>query len=134
MHKWRADHTGRTEAAPHIKSYARISQDNSSVLWWLITSANLSKAAWGGFEKKNSQLAIKSFELGVLFIPKLFNENSSTFSLSSKSSDTDSEPISLPFSVPLVPYVETDQPWIWDATHKALPDRHGNAWCPTKTF
>ena len=33
-------------------------------------SANLSKAAWGAFEKEESQLMIRSYEVGVLFTPK----------------------------------------------------------------
>ena len=38
--------------------------------WFLLTSANLSQAAWGVSEKNNSQLYIKSFEIGVLFLPQ----------------------------------------------------------------
>lgn len=33
-------------------------------------SANLSKAAWGGLEKKGTQLKIRSYEIGVLFTSK----------------------------------------------------------------
>ena len=32
-------------------------------------SCNLSKAAWGALEKKGSQLKIRSYEIGVLFLP-----------------------------------------------------------------
>jgi len=32
-------------------------------------SANLSKAAWGALEKKGAQLMIRSYEIGVLFLP-----------------------------------------------------------------
>ena len=35
-------------------------------------SSNLSKAAWGAFEKKGAQLMIRSYEIGVLFLPKFF--------------------------------------------------------------
>lgn len=34
--------------------------------WFLLTSANLSKAAWGALQKKNSQLMIRSYEVFVL--------------------------------------------------------------------
>ena len=41
--------------------------------WFLLTSANLSQAAWGTFKAEtqscSEQLTIKSFELGVLFLP-----------------------------------------------------------------
>ena len=35
-----------------------------------IGSHNLSQAAWGGYEKNNSQISISNCELGVLFGPK----------------------------------------------------------------
>ena len=38
----------------------------------IITSANLSKAAWGALEKNGSQLMIRSYEIGVLFLPQDF--------------------------------------------------------------
>ena len=34
-------------------------------------SANLSKAAWGSFEKNGTQLMIRSYEIGVLCTPSL---------------------------------------------------------------
>ena len=49
--------------------------------WFLLTSANCSKAAWGVFEKKNSQIYMKSYELGVLFHPKLVKTDVRRFSL-----------------------------------------------------
>ena len=36
------------------------------------SSANLSKAAWGALEKNGSQLMIRSYEIGVLFLPQDF--------------------------------------------------------------
>ena len=36
-----------------------------------IDSSNLSKAAWGALEKQESQLMIRSYELGVLFLPQV---------------------------------------------------------------
>ncbi|XP_027361209.1 tyrosyl-DNA phosphodiesterase 1 isoform X2 [Abrus precatorius] len=61
--KWKADHTGRS--------------------WFLLTSANLSKAAWGALQKNNTQLMIRSFELGVLFLPSLFKRHGFAFSCTS---------------------------------------------------
>ena len=37
---------------------------------FLLFSANLSKAAWGTLEKNGQQLMIRSYEIGVLFLPK----------------------------------------------------------------
>lgn len=35
-------------------------------------SANLSKAAWGALEKNNTQVMVRSYELGVLYVPSVF--------------------------------------------------------------
>uniref|UniRef100_A0A8C3DBZ3 Tyrosyl-DNA phosphodiesterase 1 n=1 Tax=Corvus moneduloides TaxID=1196302 RepID=A0A8C3DBZ3_CORMO len=72
FHKWSAEVTGRTHAIPHIKTYMRLSPDFQKIAWFLVTSANLSKAAWGALEKNGSQLMIRSYELGVLFLPSAF--------------------------------------------------------------
>jgi len=44
-------------------------------------SANLSKAAWGTLEKNAAQLMIRSYELGVLFLPQHFVSSLSGFSV-----------------------------------------------------
>lgn len=131
LHNWKSRYLVRTQASPHIKSYTRVNKDFTKASWFLLTSSNLSKAAWGSLEKKNTQLAIKSYELGVLFLPqKVFSdETKTTFNLTS--SNGDKPELVLPYSTPLVPYSETDQPWIWDIPHKSLPDRHGNMWVPS---
>lgn len=38
----------------------------------MIDSANLSKAAWGALEKNNTQMMVRSYELGVLYLPSAF--------------------------------------------------------------
>ncbi|KAG1651256.1 Tyrosyl-DNA phosphodiesterase 1 [Nymphon striatum] len=72
LHRWKSELHGRTHASPHIKSYMRVSSDDTELAWFLITSANLSKAAWGALEKNGTQLMIRSYELGVLFVPQSF--------------------------------------------------------------
>jgi len=62
LHRWKADHRQRSRASPHIKTYLRVSNDQyKQLLWFLVTSANLSKAAWGVLEKNNTQLMIRSY-------------------------------------------------------------------------
>ena len=80
LHLWRSERRGRTNACPHIKSYARFSSDFKQMAYFVLTSANLSKAAWGQLQKNGSQLAIRSFEIGVLFIPKMFVSLNQLFS------------------------------------------------------
>ncbi|BDA43991.1 Tyrosyl-DNA phosphodiesterase 1 [Coccomyxa sp. Obi] len=60
---------GRQNAMPHIKTYLRHS--GQRLAYFLLTSHNLSKAAWGALQKKNSQLYIMHYELGVLLLPSL---------------------------------------------------------------
>ena len=143
LHQWKADHVGRSNASPHIKSYVRVSpyDSNRRAAWFLLTSANLSKAAWGSLEKKSSQLALRSFELGVLFFPRTLSETSQVSRCSSDSqkikdnffhfdSNGDNR-ITLPFSYPLTRYSSDDCPWTWDSMHTDKPDRYGNVWHPS---
>jgi len=53
---------------PNIKSYTRISPDSKSISWFVLTSANLSKAAWGSINQYG--YSIENYEAGVIFIPK----------------------------------------------------------------
>lgn len=58
---------------PHIKSYGRVSPCHSFLAYFLLTSANLSKAAWGSETKTKlpgQGLRLLSYEAGVLFLPK----------------------------------------------------------------
>lgn len=48
--------------------------------WFLLTSANLSKAAWGQLQKNDSQLRILSYEMGVLFLPSKMIQVKPSFS------------------------------------------------------
>lgn len=76
--QWRAKERFRDKAMPHIKSYCRWS--DSRLYWFHLTSANLSKAAWGGFNKTakfEAPLRIMNYEAGVLFLPKFVVSSSS---------------------------------------------------------
>lgn len=64
---------------PHIKTYTRLLRSTASeplstsgceAQYLLLTSANLSKAAWGQAQKQGAQLFIRSYEAGVLLLPK----------------------------------------------------------------
>lgn len=58
---------------PHSKCYIKISSDDSAVFWVVITSANLSMAAWGRNVKRELRTysEIKNYEAGVAFFPKV---------------------------------------------------------------
>uniref|UniRef100_A0A4W4EIZ3 Tyrosyl-DNA phosphodiesterase 1 n=1 Tax=Electrophorus electricus TaxID=8005 RepID=A0A4W4EIZ3_ELEEL len=114
FHHWRAETSGRSSAMPHIKIYTRASPDFSQLAWFLVTSANLSKAAWGALEKNNTQMMVRSYELGVLYLP-------SAFVIS----------IYIYINVTLSILLSSDQPWIWNIPYTQAPDTHGNVWVPS---
>ncbi|KAM1123835.1 hypothetical protein ACFX19_005268 [Malus domestica] len=153
--KWRASHTGRCRAMPHIKTFARY--NGQELAWFLLTSANLSKAAWGALQKNNSQLMIRSYELGILFLPRktcsfgfsctsngVPSKDKSGRSETSEASrttlvtlnwqgnrntDSSSEVIKLPvpYELPPQPYTAEDVPWSWDRRYNKK-DVYGQVW------
>ena len=67
---------GRARAVPHIKTFARYARMRTgagpaTLAWVFLGSHNLSGAAWGKFEKNETQLNVLSYELGVLLAPAL---------------------------------------------------------------
>ncbi|KAI5430353.1 tyrosyl-DNA phosphodiesterase 1 [Lathyrus oleraceus] len=155
--KWKASHTGRSHAMPHIKTFARY--NNQNLAWFLLTSANLSKAAWGALQKNNSQLMIRSYELGVLFLPSLLKrgcgfsctsnvkqskdkcstqgtsemKKTKLVTLAAPTRDTthsSSEVIiqlPVPYELPPLPYSSDDVPWSWDRRYFKKDD-YGQVW------
>ena len=61
----------RAEAMPHVKTFCRFgSHGECGICFWLyIGSHNLSKSAWGEIQKGGTQLCVRSYEMGVLFLP-----------------------------------------------------------------
>jgi len=68
---WECYSRKRSKAMPHIKTYCRISSNCTEMSWFLLTSANLSKAAWGRkLKSKDQSNYIMAHEAGVLFLPQ----------------------------------------------------------------
>ncbi|XP_015676963.1 tyrosyl-DNA phosphodiesterase 1 [Protobothrops mucrosquamatus] len=131
FHKWSAETSGRSHAMPHIKTYMRVSLDFQKIAWFLVTSANLSKAAWGAFEKNGTQLMIRSYELGVLFLPSEFDLNTGYFQVKENMlSNTSVLSFPVPYDLPPEKYEKKDRPWIWNIPYIKAPDTHGNMWVP----
>ncbi|NWI51556.1 TYDP1 phosphodiesterase, partial [Calyptomena viridis] len=134
FHKWSAEVSGRTHAIPHIKTYMRLSPDFQKIAWFLVTSANLSKAAWGALEKNGSQLMIRSYELGVLFLPSAFGLDNGYFHVGGKKLPDRKDSATyfpVPYDLPPEQYGNQDQPWIWNIPYTDAPDTHGNMWVPS---
>ncbi|KAM8807191.1 tyrosyl-DNA phosphodiesterase 1 [Eudromia elegans] len=134
FHKWSAEVSGRSHAMPHIKTYMRPSPDFQKIAWFLVTSANLSKAAWGALEKNGTQLMIRSYELGVLFLPSAFGLDNGYFHVKGKLHSESKDPVTyfpVPYDLPLEQYGSKDRPWIWNIPYTNAPDTHGNMWVPS---
>ncbi|XP_068625785.1 probable tyrosyl-DNA phosphodiesterase isoform X3 [Battus philenor] len=109
LYQWRATSTHRNQAMPHIKSYTRLSPDGRSAAYFLLTSANVSKAAWGSLNKGNRALRIMSYEAGVLLLPT-FVIKKDVFPLAEGAADR----LQLPYDVPPVRYAAGMSPWVSD--------------------
>lgn len=112
MFQWKANCRSRSQAMPHIKTYARWT--DKKLFWFLLTSANLSKAAWGSFNKGNritTPLRIVNYEAGVLFLPK-FILNREYFPMGEKGQDA--SPFPALYDIPLTSYGCDDTPFLSD--------------------
>ncbi|GMF64562.1 unnamed protein product [Phytophthora lilii] len=125
-----------------MKSYARFdpSDEAAGTLdWAIVTSSNLSKAAWGTFQKNKTQFMIRSYELGVMFLPQLVKSEcpaAQLVTIGSKAAELSgveasaSHPaklLPLPYQFPMTTYnPKKDEPWVWDLVREN-PDIFGNA-------
>lgn len=111
LYQWRADCRYRSKAMPHIKTYCRWS--DKKLFWFILTSANLSKAAWGSLSKAKTSptLRISNYEAGVVFLPK-FVTNTSYFSMDDSDKSTPVFPSV--YDIPLTKYVVDDAPFLSD--------------------
>lgn len=112
MFQWKASGRFRTQSMPHIKTYARWT--DKKLFWFLLTSANLSKAAWGSFNKGNkisTPIRVANYEAGVLFLPK-FVTGGQAFPMDAPDGDVPAFP-SL-YDIPLTPFGCDDTPFLSD--------------------
>ncbi|XP_014475675.1 PREDICTED: probable tyrosyl-DNA phosphodiesterase [Dinoponera quadriceps] len=107
LYQWKSTRIERDRAIPHIKSYMRISPDLKSIPWFVLTSANLSKAAWG---VQRSNYYITNYEAGVVFLPK-FITGTTTFPIEDE--EDPAVPIfRIPYDLPLCRYDSADSPFV----------------------
>jgi len=126
MYQWKSDSRQRTRAMPHIKTYCRISPDRTKLAWFLLTSANLSKAAWGKLNKARDRLNLMSWEAGVLFLPKYMGlPGQETFQVSKNPAviPKDGSEFPVPFDLPMTKYTSNDSPWFMDTLLEHVRER-----------
>lgn len=113
LYQWRADGRFRSKAMPHIKTYCRWT--DKKLFWYILSSANISKAAWGSLSKTKTSpsLRISNYEAGVLFLPKfVINANTNYFSMDDSDHSTPVFPSV--YDIPLTKYVVDDTPFLMD--------------------
>lgn len=119
---------GRSNLAPHVKTYT-VTEDNFKTLkWFLMTSANISHQAWGKPKGYNTiEYDICSFEAGIFIAPQLLKIKSNIENKTQileptygRDSVVDEHSLSgsvckiglrLPYDTPLKKYTATDKAW-----------------------
>lgn len=126
---------GRGRAAPHIKTYIR-HNGQGMIDWALITSANLSKQAWGDALNQKGEMRVASWEIGVLFWPELFGEKVTmvpSFKSDHPNCNADlgdtatTVGLRMPYSMPLQQYGPGEKPWVATQSHNEV-DWMGCSW------
>lgn len=127
LHKWSGGSSSihKPSNIPHMKTYYQLSKDKDLLEWFVLTSHNLSKAAWG--EVIDSQygkcLRILSWEMGVFCCPKLIADQQLVpFDMIK---DSGSFVIPLPYQTQPERYGADDQPWAVDEKYDKA-DTFGN--------
>ena len=137
----------RAGVSPHIKTLWRMAAGAGRELRWLyVGSANLSKSAWGEVQQPASggppQLRVASFEIGVLFVPRLVSRCAGrpVRLLLGEGNERDRPAagdivLPVPFRYPCEQYSATlsgqerldDMPWTWDVAYQQR-DSQGQHW------
>lgn len=106
LYQWKSNERHRNQAMPHIKTYARWTEEG--LYWFLLTSANMSKSAWGVYNKSvkfRTPLIINNYEAGVLFIPKFVLKTEKPMDFFPLKQDKNGFPkFPMPYDIPLTPY------------------------------
>jgi tyrosyl-DNA phosphodiesterase-1 len=134
LHRWsRAEESAsRDKVAPHVKTYIRYAEGMKKIDWALLTSANISKQAWGE-APKDGKVRVCSYEAGVLVYPSLWDEKGAP-QMEMKPVLEEDMPkedgkvgVRVPYGFPPKKYEKEDEPWSRDKAHR-VADRMGRYW------
>jgi len=118
---------GKAKHVPHIKSYYQVSDNNNHNMdWFVLSSHNLSKAAWGeiqnrrvpwGMGETEETLVVQHWELGVFVSPSTLGVDTMgplSSPLASRKDDDDDRRtvIPLPYKIQPDKYNDSDRPWV----------------------
>ena len=113
--RWSACASCRTRAPPHIKTYTKVSEDNKELAFFMLTSANLSKAAWGCVSSAGNSCNILSYEAGVVWLPSIITGEETFTKVSFSQRQSASPQFPLHYDLPLQRYSDSDRPWLIDS-------------------
>jgi len=111
---WRAEASYRSRAMPHIKTYTRANPEDKKIAFFALTSANLSKAAWGSVNKAGNSCLIMSYEAGVVWLPKFFTGDDMFETVSFRERKAESCTFPLHYDLPMKRYEDGERPWLYD--------------------
>ncbi|KAK1836939.1 tyrosyl-DNA phosphodiesterase I, partial [Podospora conica] len=120
---------GRARAAPHVKTYVRYGEAGR-VEWAMVTSANLSRQAWGeGVGKEDGGVRVASYEMGVLVWPGLWGEGRVMEGVfgGDYSEGEGVVPLRMAYGLPLERYGEGEEPWVATRGYEEV-DWKGGRW------
>jgi len=119
---------------PHIKTYYQSTTEAGmrSFAWLIVSSHNLSKAAWGEVQYSKfhgeQRLFARHWELGVFLSPSLLDCNSMVTWDQMKPHDESQALIPLPYSLDSAAYGNDDVPWAVNLSY-GKPDWCGRTSC-----
>lgn len=135
LHKWTSSKSSnpiwKGSSVPHIKTYYQLNEDDESMAWFVLTSHNLSMAAWGVTQNSSRyngrRLFIRHWELGVFVSPQTLETSRLLPWTPTTMSLEDTIAIPLPYNIQPERYEQGDEPWAVDASY-FIPDRMGQLW------
>jgi tyrosyl-DNA phosphodiesterase-1 len=111
----------KSRNVPHVKTYYQLGADSTSMQWFVVSSHNLSMAAWGTvihpqFCRPDPRLMVRSWELGVFVSPSLLQRCTRLVPWSPDDRGYQDGDVTVPLPYKLVPelYGANDLPWAVD--------------------
>jgi tyrosyl-DNA phosphodiesterase-1 len=118
----------KSQNVPHIKTYYQLNHEGCSMDWFVVTSHNMSKAAWGEVQNSSRhgsrRLFVRHWELGVFLSPQTLRaERLVPWSEQGPFRPGDVT-VPQPYSLYPRPYQASDRPWAVDVRY-GEPDNFG---------
>lgn len=136
FYRWRSSRSNgnpifKPRNVPHIKTYFQLDQYLNGLEWMVVSSHNVSKAAWGEVQngKFGQQFFIRHWELGVFVSPQTLGVNKiRPWTPASSAPQPGVATVPLPYAMHPDPYQSSDEAWACDGDYRE-PDQFGISWC-----